>query len=158
MKPSCPLAFFRAVAAGAIFGGAPYAFFATGVALEMAEHNDLATTLTLALAPIIIALPIALAGMLTIALPATNWLREVEGESLRTYCAIGATGGGMLSMIVPLLFAGGIDCEAILIIGPGGIVAGLAASFVWARHRMRLKDLRAEQLSVTDNPIHDLLF
>lgn len=161
-KPSCALAFSRAVLIGAAVGTAPYTVMTGLIALDLSEHNDPLSTLTLAIAPLIIGLPICLVGMLAIGIPATTWLRQRDAESLKAYGAVGAVGGAVLALIPTFIFVGGLDWQAVVILCPGGALAGLAASYVWSRHRMRL--LQFQQASDTDstdstpNPIHDLLF
>ncbi|KLI64909.1 hypothetical protein [Aurantiacibacter marinus] len=158
-KPSCIVALLRAVAAGTLVGGGPFTVVTILVALDLGPSNDVLSRLTLAFAPIVIAVPLVLAGMLMIGLPTTRILRARRAERLKAYLAVGALGGVLFGLIATAFYGDSVGWEALGIFGAAGLVAGLTASFVWARHRMRLlSDANTPQPEPRTNPIHDLLF
>jgi len=150
--------FFRAWAAGTVAGGGPFAAIFLWQAIDWQSRESLA----LVLIPLRVAASVSLLGMLLIALPATALLRSNGAETIRTYCAIGLVGGAVLSCAVTAAFFVPISIEDVAwqpfaVIGGLGAFGGLAASFVWGRHRAKLREIADPASARQANPIHELL-
>ncbi|MDA7788077.1 hypothetical protein N8940_02465 [Sphingomonadaceae bacterium] len=146
--------FGPAWAAGTIVGGGPFAVFLTTSVMR----TGVPEFAFLALSPIVVAAFLSLAGMLTVALSASAFLRSRGAETRSAYCWIGIFGGAVLPALVVIIGFGvpAID-EALAIFCASGAVAGLAAGFVWGNYRMRALKREDAAQSAAPNPIHELL-
>ena len=165
-RPNCTAAFLRAWAAAALVTGLPVTVVTAWVALESMTRWDTGFNWALAFAPLALTLTLGLVGLLLVALPLTHLLTAQHAESLRAYLLGGAIAGVVLGLVTAGPFGSLGDPEGASILVGMGLVGGLAGSFVWGRHRMRLQswqqtDPRAPHAPAADrpsNPVHDLLY
>lgn len=127
------LAFAKAVLWGGVAGGLPFLLVTVPIGIAIVQDGQ-AGGFGVMLAPLLIAWPTTLGGMVMLGLPIT-WLLTRSGHERGRFYVLAGLIAGSLPFLMAGLFPDGIGWMAFSI--PGGL-AGTVAGWHWGRHRDRV--------------------
>ncbi len=154
--------FFRAVGAGMLAGGAPFAVLTVPAGAVTAMRGEVVGGLFFAASPLLIAGGVTLLGMLLLGIPLTMILFELRRESAAIYAWAGALFGQLACVAFTVLTIESLGAGILL--GIPGMLAGAVAGKVWGERRAALSQGRqfggpaSRGTAAARNPIHDMIY